>query len=508
VKITVRHILMAVAWGGLLLGHRALGNDSNWAVPDASAHAGAEVIPAGPEQATEPNARRNVGPAPDQVGSNDGGVVGEHESPANGIFGDEAPAVCEFCGGGNCLPPEWSLDTSVQLMATSRAGDRVLGTTSLPFGPLQVTSGTIAGQPLEYAFVNNAVNTSALEVHTLDPTVSPALDLTVTHFLGRDGENRDHFVDIEFSGLERFYAGIVVQGTVIPVYSPTVGSISQTTPGTVILFTGSLISPFTFPHSVANSPFINPPINQNYNPTNAYAFNGATQQTATTVSTFNNWEVNYRFAGNNQQDQMVLNPNGHWYRQCKTGYFYSYLFGIRAMEIDEKFDFTSSGATYNAVNNQQTNLLLASAGRYVARTQNTLIGLQTGGTLEYRFCRWALETHSKVGMFMNIANQDSLIQTSLHGYEYNDGDTPVDSNTSTAYNSGKVGVAFAGGFGVGGSYKFRPNLVGHVSYDMLWVGDIARASDQMQFTPNITPQIDTKGSQFYDGMTFGLEYDW
>ena len=144
----------------------------------------------------------------------------------------------------------------------------------------------------------------------------------------------------------------------------------------------------------------------------------------------------------------------------------------------------------------------------MVRTQNCLLGLQTGGKLEYRFCRWALEAHSKVGMFVNFANQDSLIQTSLNGVEYNNNNTPVDANTSTAFNSGASGVAFAGGFGVGGNYKFTPNLVGHASYDMFWVGDLARAAEQMQFGPVTTATISTKGSQFYDGMTFGLEYDW
>ena len=53
-----------------------------------------------------------------------------------------------------------------------------------------------------------------------------------------------------------------------------------------------------------------------------------TYMSANTWSTFNSFEVNLVVAGNNTQDQMVLNPNGHWYRQCKTGYFFTYLFGL------------------------------------------------------------------------------------------------------------------------------------------------------------------------------------
>jgi hypothetical protein len=202
---------------------------------------------------------------------------------------------------------------------------------------------------------------------------------------------------------------------------------------------------------------------------------------------------------------MVLNPNGHWYRQCKTGYYYSYLFGLRAMVIDEMYEYNAAGTTFDPNMNQ----LLSSRGRYVSRTTNAMLGLQTGGTLEYRFCRWELEAHSKVGMFVNVANQNSLVQTSLHGTEYfTPGQPAIDSDTSTAYNAGSTVIAFAGGFGVGGSYKFRPDLVAHVSYDMFFVGDLARAADQFNFVPIISPVINTHGNQFYDGVKFGVEYDW
>jgi hypothetical protein len=114
-------------------------------------------------------------------------------------------------------------------------------------------------------------------------------------------------------------------------------------------------------------------------------------------------------------------------------------------------------------------------------------------------------------MFVNVANQDSVVQTSLSGTtpDYlTPGNPGTLGTTSTQFNAGSTVVAFAGGFGVGGSYKFRPNLVGHVAYDMFWVGDIARASDQFDFVPVITPLINTHGNQFYDGVKFGLEYNW
>jgi len=113
---------------------------------------------------------------------------------------------------------------------------------------------------------------------------------------------------------------------------------------------------------------------------------------------------------------------------------------------------------------------------------------------------------------VNFAQQDSRIQTSFGGPSLptlSDGSTV--QNTDNSFNVSDTVVAFAGGFGVAGTYKFRPNLVGHVAYDMVWVGDVARAPDQMVFSSvpeNARDIINTKGSVFYDGVSFGLELDW
>lgn len=510
---------MTFICGALLCGGKtAVAANANWSGQSASA----ETIPAGPTQPAGVPTNGGIAATPDYRSGPDNGdsIVGEQE-PSDGLFGESMPSVCEFCGGGNCLPPDWSVDASAVIIAASRPANHLLGSNSIPGGPFQVTSGTIAGQPLEYGYFNNIFVTTALDTHTPVMSVSPGLDLTFSHFLGRDGEKRDYFLQAEFSGAERFSGHEQVAGNMVPVYSTTTTNISQTASTTLyeLYTTGSLQSPFPFPMpNLAVSPF-NPSTQQSFNPTNAYAFNGATYMSANTWSTLNNWELNFLIASNNQPDQMVLNPNGHWYRQCKTGFFYNYLFGLRAMVIDEMYEFESSGATFYGPGNPavianpalNNTLALLTHGRYVTRTQNCLLGLQTGGTLEYRFCRWEVDAHSKVGMFVNFANQDSLVQTSLSGPQpdyLTPGLPGTLGNLSTAYNAGLTQIAFAGGFGIGGSYKFRPNLVGHVSYDMFWVGDIARAGEQFQTVSQITPLIDAKGSQFYDGFTFGLEYDW
>lgn len=462
-NIAIRHILVTLAWVGLFLGRSASAND--WAASQPTANGHAEVMP------------------PTMMSDADPSVVGEHQMPIGGVFGDTPPAACESCGGGGCMPAKWTFDSSLVIFASTRANERVLSTSSLPGGPFQVSSGTTQ---VEYRYFNDAVQNQAMAVHSLNFDVSPAWNFKISRFLGRDSESRDNFIDFEYMGLDRFTASDVAQGSLVPIYSTTATFTDPTTPPTITGFHGSLNSPFAFPTTA-----------QPLNSRNAFAFNRATEQSALYVSTLNEWELNYRFAGHNQPDQLVLNPNGRWYRQCQTGFFYSYLFGFRAMLLDDKFEYLSKGETLDA-NGSPT---LINSGRYVVRSYNTMLGLQTGGTLQYRFCRWSLETHGKVGMFLDMASQNSLIQTKLQ-------DTNQTTFTSDPLDARNTVVAFAGGFGIQGSYKFRPNLAGHVSYDMMWIGDIARAPDQMVFAANPVGTLNTKGAVFYNGVTMGLEFDW
>ena len=108
------------------------------------------------------------------------------------------------------------------------------------------------------------------------------------------------------------------------------------------------------------------------------AFNRSDTMSTRYTSTFNDFEINYRIDGHNHVDQMVLNPNGRWYRECQSGYYYSYFFGMKGMFIDESFDFASSGAQYTAVTPGQAPEF-THAGNYSVHTSNALLGFQSGG---------------------------------------------------------------------------------------------------------------------------------
>ena len=447
--------------------------------------------------------------------------------PIGGVFGDTPPAACEFCGGGGCFPPTWSVETGPAVIAVTRPVNQRLGTISLPAGPLPAGSTSFTNSATGVVtsntytqYLNDAVQSTILETHSPALTPSPAYGLTISRFLGRDGEERDHFLEFAFNGLENFSSlPDTVHGSIIPFFNtkPVVQAIPAIPP-TVEYYQGSLISPYPIflPINGNQQELISPSFSQrglNYD----QAFNRSDTMSTSYGASYNEFELNYRFAGHNQPDQLVLNPNGRWYRECEHGYYYSYYFGLKGMVIDEDFSFSSSGNQFAATGFSPTATPeFTHLGTYAVNTFNTLLGFQTGGKLEYRFCRWCMDAHGNAGMFMNFAHQDTLITTRFTGtpdpasaYVTAGNPALVDRNDPSSASS--TVVAFAGGFGVAGSYKFRPNLVGHVSYDLLWVGDIARAPEQMEFSSvpeSVINQINTKGAVFYNGVSFGLELDW
>ncbi len=518
-KIALRHILVALAWVGLLVGRHALAGD--WSAP-GNGPPGQQTYESVP---APPSATNSSAAAPPPMPDSDSSVVGEHQDPIGGVFGDTAPGACEFCGGGGCLPPTWSIETSIKVMAMSRAADQFLGKNSLPAGPLSAGSVVVTNSGLQTQenfsqYLNDAVQFTALDVHTPALNDSPALGLKIARFLGRDGEGRDHFIEASFNGLESFtQLADTVHGSIIPFYdtTPFIQQIPSPPP-TALKFQGSLISPYPIFLAInGNQQQLIAPsfsiLGQNYD----QAFNRSDMMSTNYVTSYNEFELNYRFAGHNQPDQLVLNPNGRWYRECQAGYYYSYFFGMKGMVIDEHYNFLSSGSQFAAVNDGGGNfspgaLLFTHQGTYDVHSYNTLLGLQSGGKLEYRFCRWCLDCHGDAGMFFNIASQTSRITTNFGGPTpptLSDGSTA--QNTDTSFSANSNVAAFGGEFGVSGSYKFLPNLTGRLSYDLVFVGDVARAPEQMVFTSvpeTVHNLIDTKGSVFYDGFSFGMEMVW
>ena len=121
----------------------------------------------------------------------------------------------------------------------------------------------------------------------------------------------------------------------------------------------------------------------------------------------NNFEIDGRFSPRGEPDRLVLHPDGRWRRECQPGTYMSYLYGLRFMEIDETFTFHSR--SQGQFGNDSTLHRQNAAGDYDVVTHNSLLGLQIGADMTFRQCRWTWGVESKVGPYINFANQVSTI---------------------------------------------------------------------------------------------------
>jgi hypothetical protein len=195
---------------------------------------------------------------------------------------------------------------------------------------------------------------------------------------------------------------------------------------------------------------------------------------------------------------MVLHPNGKWQRVCQPGTYMSYLYGLRFMQIDETFAFHSAGQ--GQWDNQWTSSVESAVGEYGAVTHNSLLGLQVGLDMTFRKCRWSWGVESKLGPYINFANEISTI------------DATMADGTHEGYHQRLVanrnGASLIGEVGLNATYKFRPNLMGRASYDFMWISGLALAPEQLQFTANPTNRITAAGTMFSQGVSLGMEWLW
>ena len=166
----------------------------------------------------------------------------------------------------------------------------------------------------------------------------------------------------------------------------------------------------------------------------------------------------------------------------------SYLYGLRFFQENETFRFHSEAVSNGIFN----------TGDYDVVTHNNLLGFHFGADMEFRKCRWRWGIRAKLGPYINFSDQQSTIEAG-----------PADAPSfSRRLSASKHEAALIGETGFFASYKFRPNLVGRVSYDFMWVTGMALAPEQLQFTTNTVNEINTNGNILYQGISLSLEWLW
>ncbi|MEX0675423.1 MAG: hypothetical protein WD063_00010 [Pirellulales bacterium] len=277
----------------------------------------------------------------------------------------------------------------------------------------------------------------------LDPGFEPGLQSTLGRYLGCDAHNRSHSVEFTFLGLTHWKFG---------------ESITAETPGTVI----QLIDPF------ADVPV--------YDDSD---FQGFTQS-----SDFNSYEVNYRIDRRLGRDRMVYSRDSCWVREATPTLLCSAFAGVRVAIINESIDWTARN--------------VLGTGRYFVVTHNNMVGPQVGAELFYERAYWRAGARVKTGALVNWASQSTTVRI------LDNAGAPLSPNRDELVKDHTL--AFVGGIGFIGEYRFRPSFGLRVSYDLLWATDLALAQNQITFFPSTPPEISGSHSLFFQGVSLGFEW--
>jgi hypothetical protein len=522
VKIALTPTLVAIGWMSLLANVPALAQNA----PVAQANPPATAPEATATATTATPAMNSV------YGSNP--VVNEATAMDNGLWDDTMVGPnCAVCGGGSGYPDEWYTIQGVRILSRNNLrkvpisfqapaipdipGLNNSGFKAVPEPPTSPNAGsdhvinndvTTATSTLNRSGTPIANQFQALNAKQLGLGIAPGYDMTIGHYFCRDKNNNDHFVEFSFWGLNSWSTSRTIDGYLVPIYDEdevyTTAQGDSINNGTLIPLTpsqssspgpdyqvGSLRTPFPTPRELTTA--------TDAQKTLSIAFNNGISQYFSYRSSINNFELNGRFTPRGQPDRMVMLPSGRWQRQCQPGTFMSYLYGLRFMQLNETFDFQTMG--YGQFGSDWTTQPQHAVGDYGVVSYNNLLGLQVGADMTFRKCRWEWGFQSKLGPYLNFANQASTINASI-----------VDGGGHDPYSLRLVKsrnvASMIGEVGVQASYKFRPNLIGRAGYDFMWVTGLALAPEQLQFIAEPVNRINTNGTVFSHGVKLGMEWTW
>ena len=277
----------------------------------------------------------------------------------------------------------------------------------------------------------------------LQPGYEPGLRSTIGRYLGRDESNRDHSAEFTFLGLTHWQFSESITGA-------DGGAIFQ-----VI------------------DPLISVPV-----------YDDADIQGFDQTSDFNSYEFNYRIDRRLGRDRMVYTRDSSWVRQATPSLLCSVFAGVRTVIVNESINWFAQNATGD--------------GRYIVVTHNNLVGPQVGSDLFYEHTYWRAGIRANAGALVNWASQSSTVRI------LQPNGTPLSPNRDEFAKDHSL--SFVGGLSFIGEYRFRPSFGLRVSYDMIWVSNLALAHNQLTFLPNTPTEISSTHSLFFQGVSLGFEW--
>lgn len=231
-------------------------------------------------------------------------------------------------------------------------------------------------------------------------------------------------------------------------------------------FTSSILSPGGEVLQAAFRPAVNDPEASNF----AQAFRQSIHYSTET----SNFELNYR----------------HTLPRSSAGWQSSFLAGLRFVNLDEAFRFTS-------IDEDPEIFPSTSVGRYAIDANNQGIGLQIGGDLSYRVARnLALGMRLRTGLLLNTGSQDSEIRNDLGGaIVTNDG------------NDGNTEISPIVELGAFLNWALSRQVSLRAGYTFLLLGNMVLAPNQFAGNSNFDSSLSDldRSTAIYHGPSIGLE---
>lgn len=161
----------------------------------------------------------------------------------------------------------------------------------------------------------------------------------------------------------------------------------------------------------------------------------------------------------------------------------SWLAGLRLINVDERFRMWTE--------DQQD----PDGGYLSIKTDNILLGLQAGGTIDRQYNCWCFGATGKAGAYLNFADGN------LYVYD-RDGLLPPLEESDT---DNSTDVAFVAELDIGVSRHLACGVAVRAGYQVTWISGLALATEQI--SSDVTRvALDTDGDVLYNGGYVGLEW--
>lgn len=474
-KTAARRILTFSIWIGMLAGEQLFAEQAN---PDKQ-----------PSSQTQPSDSVPGTIFPGIVPSDQSpeAMAGDMTGVENGLWdGGDAGNCCAVCGGGYTSPPCWYIDQGAKIITRSRPRKSVV---TYEFMEVKtIIDGVL--QPVQNVYLE------AMHTHSFNYNIAPGYFVTFGHYLGRDAMDRDDFLEFTFWGFNSWADSRFFDAGSRDQFSVTSDDGRFTYSGG-----GRLVTHFLRD----NNGLLHQPTNPLFdNQWGVGGFDHVDTHFINVDSDMNNFEINLRLRPRGRPDQLVLQPNGRWRRECQPGTFMSYLVGLRGMRIGDTFRFHSQGTVTVTDNDTGDSFTKPVFGDYNIKTENALLGFQIGADIMFRRCKWAWGVRAKVGPYVNFSRNVKEIVNDPVG-------TPEQQYFfNNTFSQRRQKASLVGEVGFEATYKFKPNLKGRAAYDFMWITGLALAPEQL--TWNLDPAgnntINTNGTIYAHGITLDLEWCW